>query len=473
MLVFISGKTENVLIFSINRRYAAMTPENDLGKGEIRKLVWRIAIPSMLAQFVNVLYSIVDRMYIGNIKEAGGLALAGVGVCGPVVTMIGSVAFLVGIGGAPLMSIRMGEGKIEEAKKIVANCFLTLCVFAAVLTAVVIPLRQPMLTLFGASGNIYPYADAYFTVYVSGTVFALLSTGMNQFIIAQGFAKRGMFSVLLGAILNIILDPIFIFALNMGVRGGAIATVISQAASAAYVLFFLFGKKVTIKISFGGYSMKIIRRVLLLGLSPFLIIALDNVMIIAMNAVLQKYGGPDSGDQLITCATIAQSFMLVVTMPLGGISGGTQTILSYNYGAGQTLRVKKAQKYIFALCTGYTTLMFAVSFLASPLFVRLFTSDPELAKEAVNTIKICTAAIIPLGIQYPIVDGFTALGQVKYSFPLSCWRKLVYFLCVFILPPFLGAKSVFLAEPISDVLGPIVSITVQAIAMKKVLAKRT
>lgn len=157
-----------------------MTPENDLGKGEIRKLVWRIAIPSMLAQFVNVLYSIVDRMYIGNIKETGGLALAGVGVCGPVVTMIGSVAFLVGIGGAPLMSIRMGEGKMEEAKKIVANCFLTLCVFAAVLTAVVIPLRQPMLTLFGASGNIYPYADAYFTVYVSGTVFALLSTGMNQ-----------------------------------------------------------------------------------------------------------------------------------------------------------------------------------------------------------------------------------------------------------------------------------------------------
>lgn len=448
-----------------------MTPENDLGKGDIRKLVWRIAIPSMLAQFVNVLYSIVDRMYIGNIKGTGGLALAGVGVCGPVVTMIGSVAFLIGIGGAPLMSIRMGEGRIKEAKKILANCFLALIIFAAALTAVVIPLREPMLTLFGASGNIYPYADAYFTVYVSGTVFALLSTGMNQFIIAQGFAKRGMFSVLLGAILNIILDPIFIFALNMGVRGGALATVISQAASAAYVLFFLFGKKVSIKISFGGYSLKIIRKVLLLGISPFLIIAMDNVMIIAMNAVLQKYGGAAEGDRLITCATIAQSFMLIVTMPLGGISGGTQTILSYNYGAGRMERVKKAQKYIFILCTAYTALMFAASYLASPLFVRLFTADPQLAQEAVKTIKICTAAIIPLGIQYGIVDGFTALGQVKYSFPLSSWRKLVYFLCVFLLPPFLGAESVFLAEPASDILGPVVSITVQALAMKKVLSK--
>lgn len=448
-----------------------MTPENDLGKGNIKKLVWKIAVPSMLAQFVNVLYSIVDRMYIGNIKGTGGLALAGVGVCGPVVTMIGSVAFLIGIGGAPLMSIRMGEGRIKEAKKIIANCFLALIIFAAALTAVVIPLREPMLTLFGASGNIYPYADAYFTVYVSGTVFALLSTGMNQFIIAQGFAKRGMFSVLLGAVLNIILDPVFIFGLKMGVRGGAVATVISQAASAAYVLFFLFGKKVSIKITFGGYSLKIIRKVLLLGLSPFLIIAMDNVMIIAMNAVLQKYGGAADGDRLITCATIAQSFMLIVTMPLGGISGGTQTILSYNYGAGRMERVKKAQKYIFILCTAYTTLMFAVSYLASPLFVRLFTSDPELAEEAVKTIKTCTAAIIPLGIQYGIVDGFTALGQVKYSFPLSSWRKLVYFLCVFLLPPFLGAESVFLAEPASDILGPVVSITVQALAMKKVLSK--
>lgn len=446
-----------------------MVMENDLGKDNIWKLVWGIAIPSMLGQFVSVLYSIVDRMYIGNIPEVGDLALAGVGICGPVVTMVGSVAFLVGIGGSPLMSMSMGEGNMEKAKKILANCFMMICVFAVVLMAVILPLRRPMLMLFGASESTYPYANEYFTIYLCGTLFALIANGMNQFVICQGFAKVGMKSVILGAVLNILLDPVFIFVLDMGVAGGALATVLSQLASAAYVLRFLFSYVVPVRITFGGYSWKIIRRVLCLGFTPFLIIAVDNVMIIAMNAVLQKYGGAENGDMLVTCATIVQSFMLVVTMPLGGISGGTQTILGYNYGAKQFQRVKTAQKYIIGLCAGYTAIMFVLARLLGPLFVRLFTQNALLTEKAVWAIGVCTLAIIPLGVQYELVDGFTAIGQVKFSLPLSFWRKLVYFVAIFILPAVWGAEAIFYAEPLSDILGPLATIIVYLFAMPKIL----
>lgn len=402
-----------------------MKKQNNLGKDNIKTLVWRIAIPSMLAQFVSVLYSIVDRMYIGNIPEIGDIALAGVGVCGPVVTMISSFASLIGVGGSPLMSIRMGEGREKEARKILSNCFMMLCVLSVVLTAVIMALKEPMLYLFGASTQTYAYADSYFTTYLLGTIFALLATGMNQFIICQGFAKTGMISVMVGAVCNIVLDPVFIFGFNMGVKGAAVATVLSQVASCAFVLTFLFGRTVPIRITFGGYSFKIMRRVLALGFTPFIIIAIDNVMIIAMNSVLQRYGGPAQGDALITCATIVQSFMLIVTMPLGGISGGTQTILSYNYGAGQTERVLKAQKYILCLCVGYMSLMMIIAWTISPLFVRLFTADAVLGEQAVWAIKVCTLAIIPLGFQYELVDGFTAMGRVNLSLPLSFFRKLV------------------------------------------------
>lgn len=448
-----------------------MAVENDLGKDKISRLVWRIAIPSMLGQFVSVLYSIVDRMYIGNIPKVGDIALAGVGVCGPVVTLVGSVAFLVGVGGAPLVSIRMGEGNLREAKRVLANCFLMLCVFAAVLIAVILPLREPMLRLFGASDATYPYAEAYFTAYLCGTFFALAATGLNQFVICQGFAKVGMISVVLGAALNIILDPVFIFVLNMGVRGAAIATVISQAASAVYVVLFLFGKRVMVPITFGGYDFRIMGRVLVMGFTPFLIVAIDNVMIIAMNAILQRSGGAE-GDMLVTCNTIVQSFMLVVTMPLGGISGGTQGILGYNYGARQVDRVRQAQKYIVGLCVGYTAILFVLARVAGPLFVGLFTQEPQLAEEAFRAIKICTLAIIPLGVQYELVDGFTGMGQVRVSLPLSFWRKLVYFVAIFLLPAIFGARAAFYAEPLSDVLGPLVTVVVYFLSIGKILQER-
>ena len=447
--------------------------ENDLGRDPIGRLVRRIAIPSMLAQLVCVLYSIVDRMYIGNIPVEGDLALAGVGVCGPVVTLVGSVAFLVGTGGAPLMSMKLGEGDRRAASRILANCFLMLTVLSVALVALILPIREPMLRLFGASDASWPYADAYFTIYLCGTFFALMATGMNQFIICQGYAKTGMLTVLVGAALNIVLDPVFIFVFGMGVRGAAVATVLSQLASCAYVLWFLFCGPVSVRIELGGYNFGVMRRVLTIGLTPFIIIALDNVMIIAMNAVLQHYGSMEgNGDALITCATIAQSFMLIVTMPLGGITGGTQTILSYNYGARRPDRVRRAQKFIFAYCLAFTGSMFVLANVFGGLFVRLFTQDDALGAEALRAIRICTLAVLPLGAQYEITDGFTAMGLVRLSLPLSLWRKLVYFTAVFALPAVFGARAVFFAEPISDVVGPAVSFLVYGVCIRRVLARR-
>lgn len=449
-----------------------MRLENDLGRDDVRTLVLRIALPSMLAQFVSVLYSIVDRMYIGNIPEVGHLALAGVGVCGPVVTMVGSVAFWVAIGGSPLMSVRMGEGRGDEARRILSNCVMLLVAAAFVLMAVVIPLRGPMLRFFGASEATYPYAETYFTAYIGGTVFALLATGLNQFIIAQGFARVGMLLVMLGAVLNIALDPVFIFVLGMGVRGAAVATVLSQIASALGAVLFLLSGRAPLRIGLGGYSLRIVKKVLLRGFTPFAIIAIDSVMIIAMNAVLQRYGGALEGDKLVTCATIAQSFMLIVTMPLGGISGGTQTILAFNYGARKMDRVRQAQRRILLLCLCYVSVMFVMARLAGALFVRLFTQEEEIASLSFWAIRVCTLAILPLGIQYELVDGFTALGQVRLAFALSFFRKLAYFTALFALPAILGARAAFYAEPVSDILGPVVTVIVHRLTFDKVLDRR-
>ena len=446
-----------------------MAAENNLGKDKVSRLVWRIAIPSMLGQFVSVLYSIVDRMYIGNIPEIGDVALAGVGVCGPVVTMVGSVAVLVGVGGAPLVSIRMGEEDLSAAKKVLANCFLMLLVFSVLLIGGILPFREPMLRLFGASDATYPFAEEYFTAYLCGTFFALAASGLNQFIICQGYARKGMISVMLGAALNIVLDPVFIFLFDMGVAGAAVATVLSQLASCLYVLRFLFGKSVPIAITFGGYDGRLMLRILAVGMTPFLIIGVDNIMIISMNAILQSYGGAELGDRLVTCATIAQSFMLVVTMPLGGISAGTGTILAYNYGARRRDRILKAQAFIAGLCVAYVTALFLLARLGGALFVRLFTTEPELAAEALSAIHICTLALIPLGLQYAIVDGFTGMGKVQLALPLSAFRKAVYFIALFALPAVFGARAAFYAEPISDIAGPVVSIAVYALCIRRIL----
>ncbi|MEG3006185.1 MAG: MATE family efflux transporter, partial [Oscillospiraceae bacterium] len=283
-----------------------MKHANDLGKDKVSSLVLRLAIPSMLSQLVNVLYGIIDRMFIGHIPIIGNLALAGVGVCGPIVTLLSSFGTLVGIGGSIMMAMKMGEGKKEDAKDILSNSFLMLVIFSTVLTAFFLLTKRYMINWFGGSPLTYEYANTYLTIYTIGTFFALLAIGLNYFITCQGFALIGMMTVFVGAISNIILDAVFIFVFKLGVAGAAWATVISQFISCICALIFLFGKRVPIKITFANYKFSIIKKILSIGLSPFIIIATDSVIIIAMNSVLQKYGG-SQGDVLISAATILQS----------------------------------------------------------------------------------------------------------------------------------------------------------------------
>ena len=461
-----------------NSRSVQATLDTD----RVRELVWRLAFPSMLAQFVNVLYSIVDRMYIGNIPEIGPAALAGAGVCGPIVTLISSFASWVGVGGAPLMSIRMGQKHMRAASRIVANCFVLLSAMAVLIMLAVFLLKDRLLVWFGASPSIFPYADAYLTWYLLGTVFALLATGMNQFIICQGFAKTGMMSVVLGAVCNIALDPVFIFVLDMGVKGAAIATVISQMVSCACVLGFLFSKKPLVRITFGsyrrrvmaqvlavGFSWKIVRRVLSFGLSPFLIIATDSILIIVMNMAIQRYGGSGQGDMLLTCNTIVQSFMLMISMPLGGITGGTQTVMGYNYGAKRPDRIRKAFKHVLLLGLAFTSLMFFIAHAVPEIFVRIFTREPAYIETTVWAIRIYTMGIIPMTVQYTVVDGFTGMGVAKVAVSLSLFRKFVYFLAILALPALFGAGAVFFAEPVSDVVACISSATVFLLLGGKIL----
>lgn len=437
-----------------------MQHQTDLGKDRIPILVLKLAIPSMIAQFVTVLYSIIDRMFIGNIKEIGDAALAGVGVCGPIVTLLTSFGTLVGLGGSILMSMRMGAGRKKQAESILAHSFAMLVLFSAILTILFLISKKYLLNWFGASPVTFPYANAYLTIYTAGTFFALMAIGLNYFIICQGFPAVGMLTVLIGAITNIVLDPIFIFLLNMKVSGAAIATVIAQFASCTFAILFLIGKKVPIKITLlkkKNFSPVIVQKILTLGISPFLILATDSVIIIVMNSVLQKFGGSSEGDILITCATIVQSFMMLITGPMLGISSGTQAILSYNYGAKEIKRVKKAEKYILILCLCFTTLMFFLSRIVPQYFIQIFTKDALQLELCTWGIGVFTLMIIPLSFQYVFVDGFTALGRSKTALFLSLSRKGNYMLFTILLPIFFGARSAFYAQPIADGIAAVMS----------------
>lgn len=449
-----------------------MQLENNLGRDNIKTLVVRLAVPSMLAQFVSVFYSIVDRMYIGNISGVGELALAGVGICGPIVTLISSFSALIGFGGAPLLAIRMGEKNTEAARRVVANSFMMLMALAVCLTGASLLLKDHLLMWFGASEATFPYANQYITIYLCGTVFALIAAGMNQFIICQGFAKIGMKSVMFGAIVNLVLDPVFIFGFHMGVSGAALATVMAQACSAIYILLVLFGKKVPVKITFSGFDRRVCGRILALGFSPFIIIALDNVLIITMNTVLQTYGGPERGDMMVTCGTIMQSFMLMVTMPLGGITAGTQSILGYNYGSRQVNRVRHAEREILKITILFTAVMFLLSQTCSRFFVLIFTRNPEYIAMSVKAIRISTLMIIPLAVQYTVVDGFTGMGIAKIAISLSLYRKLLFFIAVTLLPRCFGVEAVFYTEPIIDIAAAVMSATVYQLVCGRILKKR-
>lgn len=444
-----------------------MKKENDLGKDPVGRLVLRLAIPTMIAQFVNILYSIIDRMYIGNIPKIGDLALAGVGICGPIVTLLSSFGTLVGLGGSILMAMLQGEGNEKRARQLMSNSFFMLIGFAAVLTISFLLLKEKLLMWFGASEVTFEYANTYMTIYTAGTFFALMSIGLNYFITCQGFATIGMATVLTGAITNIILDPVFIFVFDMGVAGAAVATVIAQMASCMFAIVFLSRKKVPIGICFGNYSGKTMLKIIAVGFSPFMILATDSVIILVTNAVLQKYGGAAQGDLLISGATIVQSYMMLITGPLLGISGGTQAILSYNFGARQIQRVKKAEWHILKMGIIFTAAMFLLTQIAAPYFVMIFTRQGELSQLAIWGIRVYTSGAIPLSFQYVLVDGLTALGRTKTALGLSLFRKIGYVILTLVFPAVMTAKAAFYAEPVMDVLSALMSTVVYLLVIGK------
>ena len=427
-----------------------MKKTNDYGKDPIPVLVLKTSVPFMLAQLVNVLYSIVDRIYVGNIPVIGADSLAGAGVCAPIITLLSSFGTLVGIGGSVLFSVRLGAGDEKMARRILANSFSLLLILSAALTVAFLLTKDQLLNWFGASEVTFPYADTYLTIYTLGTFFALLSMGMNYFITAQGYPGLGMMTTLIGAVVNIVLDPVFIFLFHMNIAGAAVATVIAQMSSCVFVLVTLRTKKMRIPLGIVKPEADIGKRIVKIGFSPFLILATDSVIIIAMNAVLQHYGGKEYGDTLITAVTIVQSYMLLITSPMLGITGGSQPLISYNYGANRPDRIRGTIFWALMLCLCFTTLMFVLSRTAAHIFVRIFTDNAEYTDLAIWGIRAFTLMIIPLSFQYVFVDGLTALGMTKTSLTLSLIRKSIYLGATCTLPLLSAAESAFYAEPLAD-----------------------
>lgn len=419
----------------------------------VRHLVLRLGIPAMFGQFFNILYSIVDRIFVGQIPETGGIALAAIGVCAPALTAITAFAYMVGIGGASAMSISLGQKDPERARAILGNAMLLLLGISAVVTVSLLLFRRPMLYLLGCSDAMFPYAQSYFTIYLCGTVASLCSIGLNQFLLAQGYARQGMVSVVIGAGVNLLLDPLLIFGLDMGVAGAAVATVTAQTCMALYVIFQLRRPNIPIRLGLHSWKSALCRRIVTIGSMSFLITILDNLIIILLNIVLRKYGGAVQGDRLITCATVVQSFLTIVFCPAQGITTGCGTIFSYHYGARNFSKIQQAFAYMFALCALYIGLMQLSVQLFPQVFVGLFLQDSNLYALAVNALRLYTFALIGVAVQYALVDGLTAMGLIRYALPLSVFRKLVYLAYILVLPHLLDIQYIFLAGTISDAIG--------------------
>lgn len=445
----------------------------NLANEKVFSTVLKLTLPAMLAQFVSVLYSIVDRMYVGNIEGIGDVALTALGVCAPVATLLTSFGYLVGLGGAPLFAMALGEGDEAKAKKILANALAMLVCLSAVTMALTFALAKPLLNAFGASQETYGYARQYLLIYTAGALFSIVSTGLNQFIIAQGYSGIGMATTLIGAVANIALDPLFIFVFDMNVAGAALATILSQFLSFLFVIIFLVLKGTKCRLSIGGYDAKTILKILKMGISPFIICATDSVIIIASNICLKAYGG-EQADMWISSLTVVQAFLSIITMPMMGISTGSQPVISFNYGARNVNLIKRGEKCILGMCIAFTTIMFALSFAVARPFASLFTENPEVIENSVWGIRIFMIGIIPLAFQYAFVDGMTALGQPQFAIVLSLTRKLVLYLgATLLLPKLLGAHAVFYAEPIADIGAAILSTTVFLIFFPKILKKRS
>ncbi|RVU55362.1 MATE family efflux transporter [Anaerosphaera multitolerans] len=438
---------------------------NFLGTEPLGKLLRKLAIPAITAQLINMLYNLVDRIYIGHIPNEGALALTGLGVCMPIILIISAFAALVGNGGAPRASIFMGKGDIDTAENILGNCFSLQIVLSVVLTAILLIWNETFLLAFGASENTIKYATDYMNIYAIGTIFVQLTLGMNAFITAQGFAKIGMISVIIGAVSNIILDPIFIFALDMGVKGAALATVISQALSCFFVLFFLFGKQTILKLKLKNSNIKlsIILPCLALGLATFIMQASESIISIAFNSSLLKYGG----DIAVGAMTILSSVMQFAMLPLAGIGQGAQPIISYNFGAKNKERVIGAFKLLLKYSLIYSVTLWLIIMIAPKLFASMFTQDLALILFTKDALRIYCAALFMFGIQISCQMAFTSIGNAKASIIVAVTRKFILLLpLIFIMPRIITSNqttAVYLAEPIAD----FIAVTFTMILFKK------
>ena len=419
---------------------------------KISKLLLSLAIPSILAQLATLIYNMVDRIYIGQLAD-GALAIAGIGLCTSIITIITAFTNLFGRGGAPLASIRMGEKRMDIAEKILGNCVFSLVISSLIIMAVLLIFGEDILMLFGASENTLPYAMDYLSVYCLGTVFVQLSVGLNYFINAQGFAKYGMFTLLIGGVLNIILDPIFIFGLHMDVAGAAIATVISQFVSCVWVMKFLLGKKTTIQIKkeYFKFDLDIMKRVLGLGFSPFFMSATEGILQVSFNRQLLFFGG----DLAVSSMTIMLSMNQILQLPMEGIAQGTQPIISYNYGAKQYDRVKKAISLAMKVSLIYSIVGVLLMEFVPQVFVQLFSNDPELIELASRMLRFYIFGFIIMGANSTYQQSYTSLGFGKISFFFAFYRKIILLIpLIYILPIFIsdGVFAVMLAEPLSDLI---------------------
>lgn len=428
--------------------------KNDFSQGSIVKNILNLAVPMTLAQLINVLYNIVDRIYIGRIPDHATLSLTGLGLCLPIISMVMAFANLFGMGGSPLCSIERGRGNTEEAERIMGNSFSMMILFGVGLTILGLMFKQPMLYLFGASEKTFPYADRYISIYLLGSVFVMIGLGMNSFINAQGFGKIGMMTVVLGAVMNIILDPIFIFVFHMGVRGAALATIISQGLSAVWILRFLTGPKTILKLRLTCMRPEKARigKIMALGFSGFTMSITNSLVQIVCNATLQLWGG----DLYVGVMTVINSVREVVSMPVQGITHSAQPVMGYNYGAGEYRRVKKAIAFTSITAIGYTTFVWMLVHGFPEFFIHIFNQDTDLVAAGIPAMQIYYFGFFLMSLQFSGQAVFVALGKAKQAIFFSIFRKIVIVIpLTFVLPRLwnLGTSGVFAAEPVSNLVG--------------------
>ncbi|MCB6570769.1 MATE family efflux transporter [Eubacterium limosum] len=444
----------------------------ELGTMPVGRLMFKLALPAIVAQVINALYNIVDRMYIGHIEGVGPMALTGVGITFPIIMLITAFAAMIGMGGAPLAAIHLGEKNRDGAEGILGNAATLLLILSVVLTAFFLIFQRPLLMAFGASENTIEHALQYMTIYLCGTIFVMATLGLNSFINTQGFAKTGMLTVLIGAVLNIILDPVFIFVFGMGVRGAALATILSQAVSAIWVCRFLIGKKTTIKIKPSRMRLKkeYVVGIISLGISPFIMQSTESLLNITLNASLQFYGG----DLAVGAMTIIGSISQLGLMPLMGLTQGGQPIISYNYGARNYDRVRKAYHLMIAASFTLSMIIWAIVEFFPEVVIAIFTTDPQLSSLTVWAIRIFMMCIGIMGLQTGCQQTFLSLGQAKVSVFLAMLRKLILLIPLILIIPRvtgLGMTGVFLAQPIADFIAVVSTVAVFAVKIRKIIPR--